>query len=92
MAIAVRCVVRAPPKTSLVVRRAGAAQDESGGGRISVTEGIMAHAMTYYAAIGAIAPERHELFSRSARCPITACSAFGVRVPLWPATAQMGAK
>ena len=57
-----------------------------------MTEGIMAHAMTYYAAIGAIAPERHELFSRSARCPITACSAFGVRVPLWPATAQMGAK
>ena len=53
MAIAVRCVVRAPPKTSLVVRRAGAAQDESGGGRISVTEGIMAHAMTYYAAISA---------------------------------------
>ena len=36
MAIAVRCVVRAPPKTSLVVRRAGAAQDESGGGRLSV--------------------------------------------------------
>ena len=36
VAIAVRCVVRAPPKTSLVVRRAGAAQDESGGGRISV--------------------------------------------------------
>ena len=47
------------------VRRAGAAQDESGGasrgrrpdesggGRISVTEGIMAHAMTYYAAISA---------------------------------------
>ena len=30
MAIAVRCVVRAPPKTSVVVRRAGAAQDESG--------------------------------------------------------------
>ena len=53
-------------------------------------EGIMAHAMTYYAAIGAIAPERHELFPRSARCPITACSAFGVRVLLWPATAQMG--
>ena len=36
MAIAVRCVVRAPPKTSLVVRRAGAAQNESGGGRLSV--------------------------------------------------------
>ena len=36
VAIAVRCVVRAPPKTSLVVRRAGAAQDESGGGRLSV--------------------------------------------------------
>ena len=31
---------------------------------------------------GATAPERRELFPRSARCPITACSAFGVRVPL----------
>ena len=30
---------------------------------------------------GATAPERRELFSRSARCLITACSAFGVRVP-----------
>ena len=28
------------------------------------------------------APERRELFPRSARCPITACSAFGVGVPL----------
>ena len=31
---------------------------------------------------GATAPERRELFPRSARCPITACSAFGVGVPL----------
>lgn len=32
---------------------------------------------------GATAPERRELFPRSARCLITACSAFGVGVPLW---------